>query len=67
MLTTRPPKPLFHGSSHLEILDEGSKVFAGTVLPIRLELNMKCVYIINYAPSEDDSTSDSTAMHDRTV
>jgi hypothetical protein len=58
---------LFHGSSHLEILDEGFKVFAGTVLPIRREPNMKCVYIINYVPSEDVFTSDSTAMHDRTV
>jgi hypothetical protein len=58
---------LFHGSSYLETLDEGIKVFAGTGLPIPRELNMKCVYIINYAPSEDVSTSDSTAMHDRTV
>jgi len=51
----------------LETLDEDFKVFAGTGLPIRRELNMKCVYIINYVPSEDVCTSDSTGMHDRTV
>jgi len=58
---------LFLGSSYLETVDEGYKVFAGIGLPIRRELNMKCVYIIHYVPSEEVSSSVSTAMHDRAV
>ena len=53
---------LFRGFSYLRNRDEGFKVFAGTGLPIRRELNMKCVFIISYVPSEDAYTSDSTAM-----